>query len=602
MIASTLTRSAVALVVFALASPALAGADATLPLGHAGRWTTDATGRVVTLHGLNEVYKVAPYYPSVSGFGDDDAAFLAANGFNAVRVGVIWKAVEPSPGSYDDAYLAHIAETVDTLARHGIVSLLDFHQDLYNERFQGEGAPDWAVQDDGLPNPALGFPGNYLGNPALQHALDHFFNNDPGPGGVGLQDRFAAAWAHVAQRFRSDTGVLGYEILNEPFPGTTWAVCANTVGCPIFDAKLTALNRRVDAAIRRVDPRTLVWYEPNTLFNDGAGTQLGPIGDAHAGFAFHDYCLSQGSNGSYTGCATFDDMVFANALAHAASSGDALLETEWGATDDAPTLDAMVQRADSNMVGWLEWAYTGGDITSAAGSGSTQSLVIDPSKAPVGANVKTAKLRILARPYPQLVSGTPESWGFDAASSTFTLRYRVARAAGGGSFAPFAESDISVPGVEYPAGYAANVRGGTVLSATNADPLRVAACPGAGEVSVTVTPSGAGGGSCTAPAAARLPPAGRGCLDTRGFSFVLHHSRGARIVAVEVRVNHRLTLGLKGPNLRRLRIARLPIGRFVVQITTTENTGVRRISTRTYSGCRKGRPQTHRAPRAIRPA
>jgi endoglycosylceramidase len=38
---------------------------------------------------------------------------------------------------------------VTTLASHGIVSLLDFHQDLYNEAFQGEGAPAWAVQQAG---------------------------------------------------------------------------------------------------------------------------------------------------------------------------------------------------------------------------------------------------------------------------------------------------------------------------------------------------------------------------------------------------------------------------------------------------------------------
>jgi endoglycosylceramidase len=35
---------------------------------------------------------------------------------------------------------------VATLARHGIVSLLDFHQDQYSERFPGEGFPAWSVQ------------------------------------------------------------------------------------------------------------------------------------------------------------------------------------------------------------------------------------------------------------------------------------------------------------------------------------------------------------------------------------------------------------------------------------------------------------------------
>ena len=36
---------------------------------------------------------------------------------------MIWKAVEPEPGVYDDGYLRHIAASVRTLARHGIFSL-----------------------------------------------------------------------------------------------------------------------------------------------------------------------------------------------------------------------------------------------------------------------------------------------------------------------------------------------------------------------------------------------------------------------------------------------------------------------------------------------
>jgi endoglycosylceramidase len=129
----------------ALASGATS-AVAAPRIGHAGRWITDPAGRVLVLHGLNMVYKVPPYYPAAAGFGADDAAFLERMGFNVVRVGVIWKAVEPKPGVYNDRYLRHIGDTVRTLAKHGILSLLDFHQDLYNERFQGEGAPDWAVQ------------------------------------------------------------------------------------------------------------------------------------------------------------------------------------------------------------------------------------------------------------------------------------------------------------------------------------------------------------------------------------------------------------------------------------------------------------------------
>ena len=109
------------------------------PLANRGRWITDARGRVVILHGLNMVYKQPPYEPRAIGFGADDAAFLRRNGFNTVRLGLIYKAVEPQPGDYDGAYIDKIRATERMLDRHRIFSLLDFHQDLYNEKFERRG-------------------------------------------------------------------------------------------------------------------------------------------------------------------------------------------------------------------------------------------------------------------------------------------------------------------------------------------------------------------------------------------------------------------------------------------------------------------------------
>ena len=124
------------------AQPAPATAEL---LGHSGRWITDPDGKVVIFHGVNMVDKRPPYEPWAVGFSSADANFLAANGFNVVRLGVIYKGVEPSPGRYDEHYLDQIATTVETLGNAGIRSLLDFHQDAYNEVFGGEGFPDWAV-------------------------------------------------------------------------------------------------------------------------------------------------------------------------------------------------------------------------------------------------------------------------------------------------------------------------------------------------------------------------------------------------------------------------------------------------------------------------
>jgi len=337
----------------------------TLPLGNTGRWMTDAAGRVVVLHGLNQVYKVPPYEPSADGFGDDDAAFLAANGFNAMRVGVIWAAVEPQPLSYDDNYLASIAQTVATLASHGIVSLLDFHQDLYNEVFQGEGAPAWAVQTGGLPNPQLGFPGNYFANPAEEFAWNAFWRDAPAPDGIGLQDHYSRAWAHVAAFFRGNPGVFGYEVLNEPWPGIVWEGCLldPVLGCPLQDHKLTEFYRKVVPAIRAADPTTVVFFEPNTLFDEGIHTDLGKVVDPHTGFSYHDYCAIESVLHKNITCRLEDGFTFGNASVYSDIFRIPALLTEFGATNDLANLAEVMRHADRHKMGWLEWAYTGNDKT-----------------------------------------------------------------------------------------------------------------------------------------------------------------------------------------------------------------------------------------------
>jgi endoglycosylceramidase len=489
-----------ALIAGTLAGPAAAGATdsatvgaagigagtglATGGLGQAGRWITDAGGRVVILHGLNQVAKVAPYEPSGDGFGDDDAAFLAANGFDAVRLGVIWAAVEPEPGHYDDAYLDSVAATVHVLAAHGIVSLLDFHQDLYNEKFQGEGAPAWAVQDDGLPNPPLGFPGNYLGNPAQWRTWDNFWKNVAAPDGIGLQDHYAAAWTHVAERFAGDNAVAGYEVINEPWAGSTWPLCAvPLVGCPQFDKTLTAFYIRVVGAIRTADTAHTVWLEPQTLFTQVDATHIGFGADAAAGFAYHDYCSTEELTGDNTLCPPQDDLTLRTANRYAERHGVPPLLTEFGATNDLPNVASVVRLADTYRTGWLEWAYTGNDKTSASPDG--QALVLDPSKPPTGSNVLTDKLKVLAEPYPQVVAGTPTSWSF--AGGVFRLTYTTARADGQGSFGARSETDIAVPAIQYPAGYRVAVTGAAVASAPNAATLRLLSRRGAGIVQVSVT-------------------------------------------------------------------------------------------------------------------
>ena len=406
------------------------GAAGLSSLTHDGRWLTDAQGRVVLVHGFNLVAKVAPYEPAAAGFDEADAAFLQAHGFNAVRLGVIFKGVEPKPGGYDERYLDSINRTVQLLAKHHIYTLLDFHQDLFNERFQGEGLPDWMVQDDGLPaQPQAGFPGNYFAMPALWRAFDHLWANDPGPKGRGLADWYAAAWAHVAKRFRDDTAVLGYDVFNEPFPGSPYAACFPPVGCAATDKSLLVpFMSKVVHAIHRVDPRHIAFVEPWVTFDYSAPTFLGKVGDANTGFSFHPYCfaalnLPVPDTGPVRSFCTdrVEGKTFNNAEAQQKVSGEVPLVSEFGATSDRQELDTIVALAAQHRMGWLNWAYCAcGDPT---GAGSIESLVYDATKAPRGANVNLGNLRSLDVPYPMAVAGTPVRYQFAPATHAFTLTF-----------------------------------------------------------------------------------------------------------------------------------------------------------------------------------
>jgi endoglycosylceramidase len=458
------------------------------PLGQAGRWIIDRSGRVVILHGLNMVNKQPPYQPGAVGFGGDDADFLRRNGFNTVRLGLIYKAVEPQPGRYASSYLRKERSIERLLAKRGIFSLVDFHQDLYNEKFGGEGWPDWAVLDDGVSaEPLTGFPASYITSPGLNRSFDNFWADKAGPAGVGLQVRYARAWARVASIFRSDDGVLGYDLLNEPWPGSTWMTCANTAGCPAFDTgSLQPFYEHVIARIRGADQQSLVFYEPQVLFNFGSNTSIGRLAAKGLGFSFHVYCLTGLVAGGPSSCSDLEELVFDNADAHAKETRTALMMSEFGATDDIETLERVVNAADDHMVSWQEWHYCGCDDPTTQGPGDVQALIKDPKKPPRGGNVFRGKLKALVRPYPQAVAGTPLEFSFDPDSNRFELVYTKQRASGHGSFRR-GLTDVFIPRLHYRHGYRVKVKGAKVLSKPDRQHLILRAYRQARKVRVTVS-------------------------------------------------------------------------------------------------------------------
>jgi len=223
----------------------------------------DGYGRSRLFHGVNVVYKHAPWLPHVDGdyfsdtFSDFDAKTLAAWGMNFVRLGMMWPGIEPSRGHIDLDYLNRVMRIVKMLGRHGIYTLLDVHQDIGPGAFCGEGVPHYYVAEllanaSSRPGKAHPFPyPSNVVNPKLDgvNAItgwDHKFCNDVltaagDAGGFGnwvATDQNGAIWRTLLDpdsdfrlgymqmwdavaRFVSmpehrSPYLLGYELLNEP--------------------------------------------------------------------------------------------------------------------------------------------------------------------------------------------------------------------------------------------------------------------------------------------------------------------------------------------------------------------------------------------------
>lgn len=447
-------------------STAPAGPTSLGKLGSEGRWLTDSTGRVVHLNGVNLVAKGVGETPEDLGFGADDAEFLVENGFDVVRLGTTAASLMPEPGVLDTDYYDSFEETVDLLTDAGLLVLVDLHQDGWGPTLGSDGFPEWMTITHGAENTGTGFPLYYVTNPAIQAAFDSFWANEPGPGGVPLQDRVATMFTELARRLGDNPGVMGYDLLNEPWPGTVWEPCATDPGgCPAQDALLDAYHARMTTAIRAEDPDTLIFGEPYVLFNfGGSPTNISrPGGDPASGMSFHVYALDASSEVAVVDFA--EDW--------STRTGGALLNTEFGATLDPTAIDRQVNLLDGALMSWMWWAYN-------------ENVIDDDHAPPTEDNLVTDVIDTLVRPHPRAVAGTPTDLAYDLAERVLRFRYSTDPVAG--ALADGAVTELQVAPRTYPVGYKVKVTGGTVTSPPDAALLTVVA-DGAGEVFVKLWPA-----------------------------------------------------------------------------------------------------------------
>ncbi len=155
----------------------------------------------------------------------DDKMFraLAENGFNIVRLGITWAAVEPECGKYNEKYVDGIRKMLDQCEKYGLYAYIDMHQDLYSNYCYewGDGAPEWACLTNGKKKKDIKivWAEGYFWGKSVHNAFDNFWTNKTYKG-KGLLDRFADMWKYVAEKLGDHPALFGFDMFNEPFLGS----------------------------------------------------------------------------------------------------------------------------------------------------------------------------------------------------------------------------------------------------------------------------------------------------------------------------------------------------------------------------------------------
>lgn len=463
-----------------------------LPRIHApkGRFFQGADGRAVFLRGSSIAARTSQTFAEL-GFDERNAQLLSTMGVNVMRVGVVWANIEPQPKLFDESYIDSIADAIKILAKYGIYSLVDFHQDEFSQApGYGNGAPEWATMKRGTTTPECGFPEN-LRAPVkdcrtdINEASTSFWRNEV-IAGEKAWDHYAFMLRHIVTRFKPlGACILGYEIMNEPHPGMTWPECFQdptvyypVVGCKTFEStQLAVFYKAMIPVIQAADRDTIVFYEPSVYFDYDAPTHLPEFKFKNLAFAVHMYdWVSPGGLMAQGQMIKFYSEKF----------NVPVIATEFGASNNLAYLNMGYAALDAAMLSALHWTYennahwifsTSGDLV--VPDPSEQAIVVDMSKDLSGANVHFDILETVSRPYPSAVSGTPITFAYDPATGVFTFMYASDKVGG--------ITDISIPSATFSGGYTVFVLGGNVVSTPNASVLQISSTADIVNVQVTKT-------------------------------------------------------------------------------------------------------------------
>ncbi len=434
-----------------------------------GTWLRDTQGRVMLIHGINVSQKVPPYLPDGAATISQAAAYfsnVSQAGFNAVRLIIIWAGLEPTPGTIDPQYLKQIQQEVQFCSDDGLYVLLDMHQDLYSQSLcYGDGAPAWACDLTGYSVTqcsTTNWATNYL-VPAITQSFQNFWNDAQGPDGIGLQEHYAEAWQRVAALFATNTSVLGYEIMNEPYPGKYDLFSTG------FEIQaLVPFYEKVAAAIRKVDSSHAIVFEPSVTranllhnYNTGISSTTFPQDFRNLVFAPHYYPLTSGSSISTTDITSLQTTIPQIAMVSASMKTPYIVDEmglDHNESNSADYMTALLGELDHEISNWMFWAY--GEVFNGSGS----EILLDATGAPA-----FPLIDVLSRPYPVLTAGTPVSISYPITSdpssfmtTSFTYTYKE-DGIGHGS------TEIFIPQIHFPNGFTVTTSDGTAVFDASTD-------------------------------------------------------------------------------------------------------------------------------------
>ncbi|KAJ3013606.1 UNVERIFIED_CONTAM: hypothetical protein HDU68_000623 [Siphonaria sp. JEL0065] len=379
--------------------------------------------------GTNVVFKTFPYVPDTRpdanpnlSFNQNDARILAQNGVTVIRLGVLWSGVEPEQGVYNHTYLEELAKIVRYCGNEGIYVLLDFHQDLLNERFCGEGVPFYVVNattsndfpsplgqkyvtnDKGLPSAqdCDKFPwGVYHISSAVSKAYQNLYDNTN-----GILDSLLDFWEIVARHFVNFDNILGHDLINEPWLGDIYKdthLLDKPQGVFTNQHILEPFYDKIAERIRSVNPDAIIFFEPTTLVQKEVGFTSVPGGETQFGLK--------------------DTLGFRLDSAKELSCGYFLSEYEmgWGTGgDNVPNILETIQVADHFLLSTTGWDYK--DYTISNGppvfTGANNGL-IDPDNH----QVRPRMAKVWSRPYAHTIAGIPTLMQYNDETGEFQLQY-----------------------------------------------------------------------------------------------------------------------------------------------------------------------------------